>query len=449
MSSKLLLLVTQADLKSLIPFISDLAIPDWNERVMLLTFNENKSIRRRVGSDEFEGNTDLAIEKITAVRFGYCIANKHVALDFSRLSKLMPTLRKCGSLKILKEEVKDALRTLKLHWLDYAQDQWEHSSIQCMNPYEWCHQFSQLGINRKVGENLLKQLKVIPASHLQRSFTVKRGELTGMNVAHAYFEDDEPGSSSLMIRSVLEHIYPNESIIAISPDSFPAISNLSLNRIYIYEDGLWSGVELQKRLTGLSIYEAWKKVPLVFRYAVTSDAGLVVGRMHCALHGFNNVTIEPAENHFSFLENKSECDFLNIKKSDDLRTIIDSAIEPFVFKNRILWKNDLESGRKIMESLGKQLILPFLRRREQAKQQKSGKIVQPLEDIVIRNEKINKWSLGSLKFGSTIVFSSSIPKSVLPIFWLKGQVKWGSAVLIWRPLFWDVRLTDEVQYKTD
>jgi hypothetical protein len=100
----------------------------------------------------------------------------------------------------------------------------------------------------------------------------------------------------------------------------------------------------------------------------------------------------------------------------------------------MLWGNRLDEAREICASLGSQLVPPFLARREEEKNEASAININS-----ISKEKISRWALGALNFGTVVTFSSSVPKPTLPLLWLRGEVEHKGKKIDWQPLFWDVR----------
>lgn len=121
---------------------------------------------------------------------------------------------------------------------------------------------------------------------------------------------------------------------------------------------------------------------------------------------------------------------------DQVREFIDDMITPIAFQNRNLWGHRLADALDICSRIGSQLVMPFLESREADKAKKEQR-----ESRQITESQAAKWALGALRFGSTVVFQRSVPKPVLPLFWLQGAVSIGSRSVIWRPLFWDSRRT--------
>ena len=65
-----------------------------------------------------------------------------------------------------------------------------------------------------------------------------------------------PGSSSTNIKDILEHTYA-QPILEIDLSTNPEELLKDLDVLYLYEDGLWSGVELVRRLNLIS---QWPRV---------------------------------------------------------------------------------------------------------------------------------------------------------------------------------------------
>lgn len=448
-NQKLLLLLVESSHQSLERRINDACLPAWRSYIEIRSFPEQKSVRKTDHADDFEEDTNEIVADCQAGKFYRVIAQKFVALDTARLRQAVNLTNIIKSSDGILDEVVKEMTSQNMHWRAHARTQWAKSDIKHLSPEKWCEQFTRLGVSASVGQNLLKMLRVVSDDELRESFKVPEAECLGQNVVHAYFADNEHGSSSLSIKSVLEHMYPEGHVVGIdfSQKWLPLIQSATV--VYMYEDGLWSGVELVKRLLNLVNTPELAEIPaqLNFRYGITCDAGIMAGRLHNRKKKLTNINVisSPGSNHYSFLK-VSELRTLveSVLEDDDVvRKAIDAAVEPFAFAQIAIWGalSLRDSALHVCETIGAQLVPTFLQRREMEKQGTVGSNQLP----VISEEKAKKWALGAMKFASTIVFAKSIPKPVLPLMWLDGQVNYQGKSIQWEPLFWDVRRTGRTQ----
>jgi hypothetical protein len=443
---KLLVLVKQSDASRIVEEIGDRSCASWEQYVEIRALAERKRARKNNADPlDFVENTSRIIGDCVEGRFAKIISMDHLMIDRARLKDYAIPIYFVKSKSVLLSEVFDELKKQKVHWLEYAQSQWGKSELPGLKPEAWVHQFHQLDCGW-VGRNLIKLLKVISNDELRQAFTIPRADHEGLKVVHAYFKDDEPGSSSLNVRKILEHLYESSSIIEYSPTFLTNIDPAQqMDIIYVYEDGLWSGVELVRRLNDLCCAGKTRNehVQIHFRYGVTSDAGLIAGRLFTKKNRIRNVQLRPAHSnyHFGFLQADAYARLQELHNAtdDEIRQAIDDAVEPFAFQSEKVWGDKKAKAMDICACLGSQLVLPFLERREREKLAASAGTAPPSGQVSA--EKCMRWALGALRFASTVAFSSSVPKPLLPLMWLEGPVRLNNVELHWRPLFRDVRRT--------
>ena len=429
-----LILVEESEFQRVQARLNKVAMVGW-QNVIDLQPIKTKKLKQSEIKQESDKNTGEIISKFDDKFFDYLIVPSDLLLDADRLEREEISVTRVGSVKTLFKKVEEILKKHNLHWHSHAMREWEKSSLKCANPDEWVQQFSELG-HPQIAKHLLKILRVVTEAELQEAFKISEADRIGLNIAHAFFHDDEPGSSSIAIQNVLEHMYPpSEKVIKIDLTSEESLANVNTDVLFIYEDGLWSGVELINRLNAIckTRHFAQSNLQLHFKYGITSDVGLSAARLFSKNKKLNRLQFHPAKSsyHFKFLKDDIDNRFNHLSDQNDVavREALDLAIEPYAFRSVEMWgdENEREKAISICAEIGKQLARLFLERKK----------------VNIDDEEIAKLELGACRFASTIVFASSIPKPVLPLMWLQGRVNLDNKSVNWKPLFWDARRTGE------
>lgn len=447
MAGKLLLVIKTGDADRVVRRIADKACMGWEREIEIYPVCERRSARKQTMEQvDYIARTDQLIDRLEDGEYSAIILQAHVAVDDSRLKQVGIRFHKANSLDVLLKLIFEELRKRKLDWLTHSTYQWQKSAIRSLHPDAWAQQFDALGV-RWVGTNLLKLLRVVSDDELRAAFRVPESEFAGLKVVHAYFRDQEPGSSSLNVKMILEHLYPANQVIEYDPEKPDCIDGIDKDIIFVYEDGLWSGVELVRRLNNICKNSVLKNTPcqIHFRYGVTCDAGLIAGRLFSKRERLQNIQLRPAtaNYHYGFLQTDAFSRLENLANlsDDEIRQEIDSLIRPFAFQSEQFWDGRRDEALRICTHLGRQLVSAFLERRRDGKRGQDGLAPEPIPE-----EKLMGWALGALRFGSTISFSSSVPKPVLPLMWLTGPVCIEGKQIDWKPLFWDVRRTAVIDY---
>jgi hypothetical protein len=434
---KTLLLVKRNDETRVKQIINEMAAFGWQRVIEVRPICSQKLAKKDVKA-RVESNTSALADEWVNGDFDKIFSDKDFPLDIVRLKTNGIACRVVDSVRTLRELVKDDLQERNLYWLNYAKNEYKKSSIPHLDPEEWAKQFTDLG-HKFIGQHLLKSLQVIHDAELKAVFKMTAADKIGLQIVHGYIKDEEPGSSSAAVKHALAHMYPVSDIVEIDLAAMEKLTKIDADLVYIYEDGLWSGVELIKRLTKIWQSEHFKKsnLQLHFKYAVTSDAGLAVARLFAKREGLARFQFFPAQDshHFTFIKGGVDSRFKALTSQDDttIRKAVDAVIEPYAFRPQANWGDERENAIAVCAEIGSQLIKPFLER-EKAKKG---------EEITVTEEVVQTWCLGAAGFASTIVFASSIPKPVLPLLWLNGRVNLGGREINWRPLFWDARRTGE------
>lgn len=430
---KLIVVIYARDAASLISKLADACCAGWERHVSVRVLNAPK-----VNMEEY---TDEIIDEFFNASSSMIFFQPGL-LDKDLLDSEEVRCRPCATTKTMFQAMTPELMSLKIHWKSYAESQWEKSTLKSASPEQWVQQFAELG-HRDIGRHLLKSLRVVTDAEIREAFKPAPYDDIGVRIAHGYIHEDEPGSSSIAIKSILEHMHP-QGVIPIDLSNPDMFAFMNVDVLYIYEDGLWSGVEVVNRLQALSQNEALMRsnLQIVFRYCVTCDAGLSAARLFSVRNSAGKFQFPSAKPgfHFSFLQNEVDTRFpaLTDRSDQSIRTAIDSVIEPYAFASSEIWGQERDASLGVCSKIGSQLVRYFLERKADGSE--SG------ESVVIPPEKIARMQLGAMSFASTIVFASSIPKPVLPVMWLGGEVTLSNRTVNWLPLFWDARRTGSVDH---
>ncbi|KWU48659.1 hypothetical protein [Pseudomonas palleroniana] len=425
----LILVAYERDLVPLIEKLAGVCISGWEKYISVRGYDPKRQ--------NFEAYTDGVIDdylEYKAERVYY----QRSTLDGGLLKKSGVASRPCGSFNTIFSEVSSLLKGMGLHWLPHAEREWAKSAIKSTNPERWIQQFSEID-QKQVGISILKSLRVFTSDELSAAFRLPKSEEIGFKVAHAFISEDEPGSSSIAVQNILEHMHPEGAVVPLDLSRDDALDVVDCDILYIYEDGLWSGVELVKRLCRIQELNGFRDSSLhvVFKYCVTSDAGLTAARLFTLRSALGRFSFPSATKrfHFDFFKKGTDTRFPNLPDYswETVRAAIDDSIEPYAFSDEKLWPDGTANAMAVCADIGAQLLT--------ARMEKSPKGGEEAQASVINQRK-----LGAMSFGSTMVFEYSVPKPVLPILWLQGDVIVNGKVVSWRPLFWDARRIGKVEH---
>lgn len=431
---KILIVLPETDVEKIKKHISDEAIIGVHSKVLVIGLETSLPASER--RNACIKNTNEIAAVLAEHDFMQVFLHGKLLIELNDLKedkKEYPRIRSTNSLTTLYKEISTALKTLGLHWLIHANKEWEKSAIKSISPEAWVEQFSRLG-EKTVAKRLLKSLKVIEDSALRNSFYNRKEEMLGLRVGHGFFFDDEKGSSSIVVQQVLEHMYPGK-VYKLKIEDAATWASLDIDRLYVYEDGLWSGVELVRRLEAIVESQSFENsnIHFYFKFSATSDIGLAAARFYTRKIKSSRFHFIPGEieNHFEFFRRDADISTFVVSSEGKVqREFLDGLVEPYAFKNSDIWADGRDRAISLCEQVGDQLVVPFLAR-------KNAK--SPAEVSIEERKRLR---LGAMNFASTVVFSSSIPKPVLPLMWLQGRVAINDRQVDWRPLFWDVRRTD-------
>lgn len=427
---KILVLVASNYESKLKSRISAQACKGWEEHFHFLPLAERRNSKKQ-GIVPKEESTDNILNLWYDFSFSKIIAISYLLFEPKRLEDESVDIKLCNSNDVMFKFINNFLKKRNLHWLYHAQKQCSNSDINQLNPQAWKQQFADLGCSW-VGEALLKQLSVISGNELNDAFRQPDAEIVGFKALHTYYCDKESGSSSISVKDTLEHIYRDKEVATFRPKD---IDSIDAEIIYIYEDGLWSGKELVDRLTEIHSYEKQSNTKKILRfyYATTSDAGLLIGRSFLTKNGLTHIQIQPGRiAHYNFLERNFTLEYSEKHRfinSEEERKSIDNAVMPYSFQDDVLWRGRAKEGEDICLEIGRQLVSPWLVKKNMEKSSSSE----------LTEQDIDFWALGACKYASMTVFPKSSPKPSLPLLWLGGEVQLGDKTINWRPLFSDIR----------
>jgi len=193
--------VQESQFQRVITKINKDAIVGWQNLIDIQSISD-KRLSRSDFEKQIEKNTEDIISKHDDKLFENLIVQDCLPLNFDQLNSEEIPVKCVGSIKTLLDEMEEILKKHNLHWRSYAIREWEKSSLRYVSPDVWVQQFAELG-HAQVAKHLLKTLRVVTEAELREAFKTSETERIGLNVAHAFFHDDESGSSSIAIQNVL------------------------------------------------------------------------------------------------------------------------------------------------------------------------------------------------------------------------------------------------------
>ena len=340
--------------------------------------------------------------------------------DNSRLKSL--------SIKKLRQEFITSSKEFIYHWKTHANEQLNRFEGPKISIDGWIQQFNQLGMSN-LGKQLLMRTEVVKTSDFNDLFKRKRADLIGQKTLHCYVSDNDAGGSWVAIKDHLTHHNPPDEVVGIhwkKEAAQIALPSSACDQIIIYEDGLWSGSETLKRLN--AIKEANYKRPIKFKFAIVTDFGLMFIRQAIRkLDLFPQVQIDASDSEVRKFLIEDLPEPIISGEGFEIGTYfseLHNYVRPKALVNCSDWPQDEYDHKNNIEDLCYQLIDGWLFRKNGTK---------PTPDM------IDRYLLGGGNFASTTVFSKSVPKVCLPLFWLDGEVKSKSKTVQWKPLFIDPR----------
>lgn len=331
----------------------------------------------------------------------------------------------------LLQKFESVLNDIGFHWRSHAMAQLQRFHGQTTPLDVWCRQFFDLKVGH-LGRRLAMQLQVIDFGDQNRPFAPRMHETFGQKVLHCFFDDGDHGGSWVSVQDQLSHDLPSGLVnaISVSGDVF-TIPETDADEIVIYEDGLWSGSETVKRLTAIKASGSLR--PIRFKFVVVTDFGLMVARQAIRYLELQNIVkIDATDSRlerFLAANIPSHLLFGHEMEPKAYFEALHSCVEISAFQDPKDWPEGtgIDEAREIAKTLGRQLAKQWYERD------------RPDDDV---DEGADKFSLGGGGFASTMMFTRSVPKVCLPLFWLAGQVSLNGKTINWKPLFLDARRVD-------
>ncbi len=320
--------------------------------------------------------------------------------------------------------LKDELDARQLSWRKNARDQIRQYKYKKSDIDDWLAQFTALGATW-VGEGLLRQVRVVTSEEMSSAFTLTPAEVIGKRYRIAYMGESDPSGSGNEIGSqIVKDLDPKRSL-----DFSTVLSDFGnqVGDIYLFEDGLWSGVEVRRWLDQVraSMTDSGQ-VTLRLRHAVATDYGVAIIRHYLKTHAVRYVELETTKYlvYVSVLApasiNMVESEQFSIEEFEDH---LKKNIRPIAFQAEFDWNGKAAEAMLVCRQIGIPLVRDYARR--------NGK--------TWTQERISSWGLGAGEFAATLVFHNSVPKVCLPLFWLSGNVSLSGRTVSWKPLFYDQR----------
>lgn len=429
-SGILFLILPESSEATVTAFVRDLIVPDKRGTVKILNDTGISASR-----DMRNQTTALLIERISAYPAhpdNRLLIHREARCSIVELTDWWRD-RSFGKLPVKKLAPAALKRATKDH-LEISGHDWRTHALVEIGKFEgppgnldaWLEQFGLLGY-AAVGRKVAAKLRVLRSGDLPgRPFSLRAADLVGQRQIRCYVQDEDAGGSWLEMQAILTHSYPAGTVFpvqwnaALGQLTFP---NSPADEFVLYEDGLWSGHEAVGRLRAIA--NAPPPVPLVFRFGVVTDLGLMVTRHAIRSFGLSGkVSVDASSSEIiRFLgDDLPEPLHLGLEDApEDYFAALHRHVKPYAFAAGEDWTDD---EVEFCRTIGAQLTGQWL----------SQGTTQPP-----KAERVELFALGGGRFASTIVFSRSVPKVCLPLLWLDGTVTIGDQSVMWRPLFVDAR----------
>lgn len=314
---------------------------------------------------------------------------------------------------------------------------WSHGYIDESHIDRWLNQFTRLG-NQWIGEQILRNIDFWSASRIRDSLNLSEEIIKPYS--HICFKRGEAGKSGDVLANILKKQISNYSVQPHFSD-FITICTENQDRdnfpILFVEDCLLTGTEMVKYLKKILGKENdrnaksnikplnnpdWLiKNEIEFRFAIGTDLGIYRLERFISHHGLQArvkcgtvLDILTSEGKDAITQNRFD------------HTLYEGApSNPDLFiRKSAFFSHDPQSPKGLRminfcKEIGRQLFTNYLQSQQ----------------WIWSAEKIEMCGLGMNSFGLGLVFSHSIPKSTLPLFWGSGAVKFKGSSTNWIPLF--------------
>jgi len=372
-----------------------------------------------------------------------------ISLDLSvnsgRLTRRSYLTREISIRSFERRTLPDTLIALGLDWLSQIElllrNSWHHGEIEREHIEAWIKQFDKYGDGAWVAEGLLRLLEFWSDSRIIDSLKINLEGLKDFDCV-AVNRHLRAGKSADAIASLVQKRLDSARLEGIQSnvwDFRAAIEQPEINQILFVEDCLITGNEMTRIFMALlgdedpfgnkkaepltnkdSLYG--KKISL--RFAVVTNGGVAYLKRFLYLKGLTNIEIDLNGTlqiktltswGLSCIENDVLYD------QDDCVIDLDKNIIRDSFSKLSIWKTP-EKADKAMHfcaEVGRQLYEKYLDKRNK-------KMIE---------KKLNESALGIRSLALALVFSHSIPKETLPLFWMEAPITRNKKDFFWLALF--------------
>ena len=329
------------------------------------------------------------------------------------------------------------LKEWGMHWLQAATAEvkkWHHDDLSQSDIEDWLRQFDRVSGSRWVGEQLLREFRVWSSEKIASTF--QEGEalesLSGQPCIIRYENGKSADSISTIIRKILPHLMGDGEV-----EDYRSFLEKNNNiDCYVFEDGVFTGVEISDLLCSLvGVVGGTKKCePLTnpsqikcrktfIRFAIGTDIGL--NRVRETIQNLNIAVEISAKEEIEVLtvSGKSALNAGSLYEQDeqgkDVLRSAESDIVPQAFISG-RWGARRTDAMVFCKRIGIELFSSY--------QKKRGKVWTA--------KRLNDCALGAGNMALLLSFAHSLPKSTLPVFWCHGTVgDQNGRDYNWKPLF--------------
>lgn len=324
------------------------------------------------------------------------------------------------------------LETLSLCWTNQAREAYEsydHRSPE-FGVEQWLEQFKAIG-SPELGKLLLRHLYVMPTDEcvavLSQSFNAVGGVLSD-HIATL----SRMGKSGAALSGGLRRRLQSDPVV-LSDAIEGAASGEEKSTIHVFEDGLWTGIELSRvlesllgtakkpKLPALSDPKLLKQFNIILHFSLATDIGIYAAQS--LLNGLDLNNIKLAVSDSRIIEILSE----------DARSRFESG--EFTFKDVQDFSPKIMVVPNIIRNLRNEINEPAVQRVSEIMRKVGGQLWAINSKLEPNQQLPANVEFGANGIGATTLFRHSSPRAVLPVLWASGPIKWGKRSLSWKALF--------------